>query len=52
MKSLEKLYAFSETPNLSVDNTAPLTVPLFPFKLSSLALPLNGHQATNPFVGM
>jgi hypothetical protein len=27
------------------------TVPLFPFPLSSLALPLNGHQPTRPSAG-
>ena len=30
---------------------APLTVPLLSLPLSSLALPLNGYQATNPSVG-
>jgi len=43
-----KLYALLIFPSLSVVNVAPITVPLFPFPLISLAFPLKGYQATNP----
>jgi hypothetical protein len=46
-----KLYAAFEILFLSVVNVAPLTVPLFPFPLSSFALPLKGHQPIKPLVG-
>ena len=38
-------------PFLSVVSVAPVTVPLFPLPLRSLALPLKGHQPTSPFEG-
>ena len=46
-----KKYAFADCPNRSSVNVAPFTVPLFPFPLSSFALPLNGHQPARPSVG-
>jgi len=38
--------------HLSVVNEAPDIVPLISFPLSSLALPLNGYEATSPLVGI
>jgi hypothetical protein len=46
-----KLYADVEFPTLSLANVALFTTPLFPFPLSSFALPLNGHHPTSPLVG-
>jgi hypothetical protein len=38
-------------PNRLLEKESELLDKLFPFPLSSLVLPLNGHQPTSPFEG-
>ena len=48
MLSLNKNAEFS-FPNRSVVSVALIIVPLFPFPLLSIAFPVNGYHANNPF---